>query len=411
MAPSEIQAGARLDMEACLLADQKGINSRVLTLEPQNSRDGPPPRLCFANFLEPERGTRKLDVSEVEREFLSLSEKDSNGFSGSRTTSGTAFQIKHDSWWSFKVKVAEHDPQSGQSRIKSRWLQPSVYISWNSNDKVTLILGIDTPPAVQEVVKEAFKSGRIDTESPYSWHEFLIRTFAELYDFSFWKLRDLVREHVEKNRSTDATKFEMLHEVARQVILSNETLDVALRTIGAVQRSHQGFCRTVNKISPVNSSVQEGQLDIELALAVLQDLLYAKLARCGALRDRISNEINLAFNLCSQSEAFMTKTIAVITLTFLPGSLVAAILGMNVFDFSESSKDVKTSPKIWIFFVVSFVLTVVTFGIWLFLLRGTKKLTPLSEEIRSTRERGIERQSTLLKRLNKSKTEIMTSRV
>ncbi|KAK7509360.1 hypothetical protein IWZ03DRAFT_434240 [Phyllosticta citriasiana] len=153
---------------------------------------------------------------------------------------------------------------------------------------------------------------------------------SELYDFSSWKLRDL--------------------------------------------RGHSGFCRAVSKVVSVGSNVAEGQLDIEL-----QDLLYAKLARCGALRDRISSEINLA------------------------------ILGMNDFDFSKSN-NVETSPKICIFFVVSFILTVATFGIWLVLLQETKKLTPLSEENRISRERGIERQSPLLKRLNKSRPEIMANR-
>ncbi|KAK7516896.1 uncharacterized protein IWZ02DRAFT_505461 [Phyllosticta citriasiana] len=259
-----------------------------------------------------------------------------------------------DSWWCFKITVAEHDPESGQSGISNHWLQPSVCISWSSYDKVSLILGIDIPPAVQEIVKDAFESGHIDRENPYSWHEFLIRTMSELYDFSFWKLRDL--------------------------------------------RGHSGFCRAVSKVVSVGSNVAEGQLDIEL-----QDLLYAKLARCGALRDRISSEINLSKRGIHDEDDRRHHT------QFFPSSLVAAILGMNDFDFSKSN-NVETSPKICIVFVVSFILTVATFGIWLVLLQETKKLTPLSEENRISRERGIERQSPLLKRLNKSRPEIMANR-
>ncbi|KAL1387415.1 hypothetical protein HDK64DRAFT_274540 [Phyllosticta capitalensis] len=106
----------------------------------------------------------------------------------------------------------------------------------------------------------------------------------------------------------------------------------------------------------------------------------------------------------------MTKTIAVITLVFLPGSLVAAIFGMNLLDFS-SADGLIVSDKFWIFVVLTIGLTVVTFGTWLALLRTTKKLTPLSEEIRSTKDRHLERQSTLLQRLNRSKSGILASRV
>lgn len=87
----------------------------------------------------------------------------------------------------------------------------------------------------------------------------------------------------------------MLHEVARHVILSNETLDVAMRTISAVQRIHQGFSRLMFDTCSrsKNPKFRQRQSDIELGLSGLEDLLYAKLARCGALRDRIGNEINL----------------------------------------------------------------------------------------------------------------------
>lgn len=105
-----------------------------------------------------------------------------------------------DTWWCFKIKVAEHDPNGGKSRISSRWLQPSFYIAWSTIDDITLILGIDVPSAVQEIVKNAFNNGSIGQDDPYGWHEFLIRTISELYDFSFWKMRDLVREQVEKVR-------------------------------------------------------------------------------------------------------------------------------------------------------------------------------------------------------------------
>ncbi|KAK8186961.1 hypothetical protein HDK77DRAFT_483339 [Phyllosticta capitalensis] len=393
-------------------ADKMSSDARILSLEPRNSRGGPDFRLWFASFQEPGEGICKLDLPEVEKEFLELSQKDSNGFSGSRTVFHVLNHVEHDTWWCFKIKVAEHDPNGGKSRISSRWLQPSFYIAWSTIDDITLILGIDVPSAVQEIVKNAFNNGSIGQDDPYGWHEFLIRTISELYDFSFWKMRDLVREQVEKNRSTDATKFEMLHEVARHVILSNETLDVAMRTISAVQRIHQGFSRLMFDTCSrsKNPKFRQRQSDIELGLSGLEDLLYAKLARCGALRDRIGNEINLAFSLCSQSEVFMTKTIAVITLVFLPGSLVAAIFGMNLLDFS-SADGLIVSDKFWIFVVLTIGLTVVTFGTWLALLRTTKKLTPLSEEIRSTKDRHLERQSTLLQRLNRSKSGILASRV
>ncbi|OMP81793.1 hypothetical protein BK809_0006101 [Diplodia seriata] len=58
------------------------------------------------------------------------------------------------------------------------------------------------------------------------------------------------------------------------------------------------------------------------------------------------------------------KTIAVMTLIYLPGSYIATIFGMNFFNFS-SSGGLEVSDMFWLYWVLMVALTLVTVGTWM----------------------------------------------
>ncbi|GME35504.1 hypothetical protein GTA08_BOTSDO06675 [Neofusicoccum parvum] len=91
------------------------------------------------------------------------------------------------------------------------------------------------------------------------------------------------------------------------------------------------------------------------------------------IKDRLQNEINLAFNLVAQRDGQLAridnitmKTIAAVTLAFLPGTFIASLFGMNFFDFSADG-DGQTwavSEKLWLYWAVTLPLTFLTLGSW-----------------------------------------------
>lgn len=82
--------------------------------------------------------------------------------------------------------------------IAYEWQQPSIFVSWNSKDLVTLVVCVDIPKELQVVIVDAHRERSVGPDDPYGWHRLIIDGVTELYNDSVWKLKGLVREDVEK---------------------------------------------------------------------------------------------------------------------------------------------------------------------------------------------------------------------
>jgi len=67
------------------------------------------------------------------------------------------------------------------------------------------------------------------------------------------------------------------------------------------------------------------------------------------------------------------KTIAVLTLFFLPATAMASIFGMSMFDWKAKDGDTVVSRNIWIYIVVAVVLTCLVLIIWILWFKLTQK--------------------------------------
>jgi len=79
------------------------------------------------------------------------------------------------------------------------------------------------------------------------------------------------------------------------------------------------------------------------------------------INKRIAEESkNIASETRRDSESM--KTIAVLTMVFLPGTFVSAVLGMNVFD--STTGNFVVDPKWWLFPAITIPLTLLVIGCW-----------------------------------------------
>ncbi|KAI4855456.1 hypothetical protein E4T45_03105 [Aureobasidium sp. EXF-8846] len=76
----------------------------------------------------------------------------------------------------------------------------------------------------------------------------------------------------------------------------------------------------------------------------------------------ISSEIAQA----TKADGAAMKTIALVTLTFLPATFVTALLGMNFFTVDPSSPGghLKSSKDLWIYFIIAVPLTTIVLCTW-----------------------------------------------
>ncbi|KAF2244153.1 hypothetical protein BU26DRAFT_522857 [Trematosphaeria pertusa] len=227
------------------------------------------------------------------------------------------------------------------------------------------------------------KLGACDAHTIAKWHEIFLETVRDMYDRSVWSLRDWVRNAERARRDSNySPNCEFLHEIARHLIHSNETLDVALDTTECVQK----YCRRFAVAASTSPKQREQNLEGLERLSVLGKDMKGIKRRSESLRERLQNEINLAFHLIAQRDSRITlqmgedsrkdsnnmRSIAIVGLVYLPGTFVSGLFGMNFFDFNVDSgrQTWAVSEKLWLYWAITVPLTLATILLWVVAFHG-----------------------------------------
>ncbi|KAK2848506.1 hypothetical protein FQN49_005661 [Arthroderma sp. PD_2] len=256
------------------------------------------------------------------------------------------------------------------------WTQITIFVRWNMRTRQHLVYLLGCP----EDMKEHFPSllPRAETRTPYTIHLIFMREALRLYDISIWSLRDVVRE-IEKSRDSPTSasagfNFPQLHDLARHIIHSTETLEVAIQTVKRITDEHarlQGnFRNDGENVLPTGPPSFEWERH---ELSFLHDELHALKMRSWSLNARLQNEINLAFNLISQlhgtsaqADSSVMKIIAIVSLVYLPGMFISSIFGMNFFVGTQGDQGLKitVSEDFWLYWSITIPLTATTLLVW-----------------------------------------------
>ncbi|PIG79176.1 hypothetical protein AARAC_008529, partial [Aspergillus arachidicola] len=221
----------------------------------------------------------------------------------------------------------------------------------------------------------------IQRSDPYSWHATFARETMNVYDQAIWDLRGVVWEveAYQKQLGSFQPQFTLLHDMARHISHNKEILDVAADTLDSIIYEQS----VLDEQHPRPSDrVPWHVRDVHQQLYLTSKGIRATKLRCISLNERLQNEINLAFNIVSQrnNEASvqmaksamvdntMMKTVAIVSLVYLPGTFVSGIFGMNFFNFdtNESGTMMWSLPNnFWLYWLVTIPLTLTTMAVWL----------------------------------------------
>ncbi|EPS45485.1 hypothetical protein H072_512 [Dactylellina haptotyla CBS 200.50] len=112
---------------------------------------------------------------------------------------------------------------------------------------------------------------------------------------------------------------------------------------------------------------------IEMSLDILTEKAYNRLQQFKSLHSRLQIQERVLNSFITATDAFTTislahdakansdsmKTIAIVTILFLPGAYVSSIFGMSFFDVSDDKRSIYATKDWWIFIAVTIPLTVV----------------------------------------------------
>ncbi|KAH7028036.1 uncharacterized protein B0I36DRAFT_328494 [Microdochium trichocladiopsis] len=302
-----------------------------------------------------------------------------NGFFGSRTGLGRDHDDRVDSktirdcstWFQVFVKMVSKVPGGGKRGIEPEYVKPpkkdyiwhemGFYTFWgkqpgqNGQEETVLrILCVDTPDDMPESIKALLdehsgSQGGLELNDPFALHSALLDKIIVLQDVAVWRVRDQVRV-IEKSRDHTSVgkRFETMHEIGRHGIHMSEVLEVSANTINSLLE----YQKTVYKKTTLS---QEYTMQAEEYMKFQLTAIKSLKLRSASNDKRLENEIALAFNRIAQSDNTVVKSIAVLTMFFLPSTFVSAIFSTSFFGFQDSGWAM--SDKFWIFWAVAIPAT------------------------------------------------------
>ena len=260
------------------------------------------------------------------------------------------------------------------------WWKLNVFSEWNERDKHTSIIVFfqtrDEEDKNKRAEAEALASTCLkninerELDDPFWMYARLGEEVVRIQDRAIWETRDLVRT-VEKQRQKKgkhgqprAPDYLHLHDIARHTLHVSETLTVAGKMMDSMRNQHKDF----QERRLVGS---QSHWDVHNRLSFHHSILSSLLHRSESNNSRLQGEIGLAFNTVTQGIANETmadsasmKTIAFVTMFFLPATFVSAVFSTSFFSFDAQQGTWSVSAKFWVYWAVSIPLTLASGAFW-----------------------------------------------
>ncbi|KAF2008583.1 hypothetical protein BU24DRAFT_429178 [Aaosphaeria arxii CBS 175.79] len=96
----------------------------------------------------------------------------------------------------------------------------------------------------------------------------------------------------------------------------------------------------------------------------LNNVLYTVLAQIDSRNQGRLAKINLQIAQAVRNDSLPMRTIAYITLVLLPGAFVAAIFGMNFFQFDETTRELTVARTFWHYWAITIPVTILVLLVW-----------------------------------------------
>ncbi|KAF2453804.1 hypothetical protein BDY21DRAFT_401325, partial [Lineolata rhizophorae] len=290
-----------------------------------------------------------------------------------------------------RLEEKEH-PERKQSQADHGWIRSGFFLKSEprqkasksnksspvrhaSDDTVTLVC-FGASPNLEARFKQMTASSSWEDvlHDPYVLFDIIMDELYLQMDGVAWRLNQVFGQFEGRilNRASfpgeaaDDVDFVGLHNLAKHIIHMREASDAVLVTLDNM-RGHHKHDGGGDPPSVLAQATQN-------ALRYRRTLFTSTQLRLGSMEKRMQNIINLSYNLVTQQDSKIMqrdsgvmKSIAVLTLIFLPASTIATMFGSQFFSLEvlESGKTrFIVSKYFWIFFAVALPVTLIVLLPW-----------------------------------------------
>lgn len=285
-----------------------------------------------------------------------------------------------------------------QSQANYTWLKPGFVLkirdsstpqplrTSSSASDVTVAV-ISTPPQVElfcfgapNTLRDRFRrligtaKGGDLINDPYILMDIVFEEMFKMLDRTSWIVGNIFGSIETQTLSMASTPgkattelpddhFTGLHNLAKHTIFLRENCEAALTTLNDLQDSHK---------SRMRDHPHPSQKLTYQALQYRRTLFQSTQCRLTSLDARMANIIQLSFHIVTQgdsrlmqSESQSMKTIAVMTLIFMPLSTIAAVFGTEFMKLQdEKPYHMTVSRDFWLLWVIAVPLTAIVVAVW-----------------------------------------------
>jgi hypothetical protein len=266
--------------------------------------------------------------------------------------------------------------QSRDGFTPYQWYEMS-FLSTFSNQR-NLLLCFDVPEFLTNGMLDVLSGGDHSNAAagPYGLHQPLLEQLMTLYDKSVWDIARIMRNNEQSkgpSGNTDLQYFLKLYEDSRHTVHSIETTQEAAKVYERIAQhceslilragNHQDVLSTRSEMLRFHHTMMQGLV----ARAISNDRRMGNEQNLTSnLMTQLDNKTNVEIAMAAKDDSASMKAIAIVTMTFLPATFVSALLGMNFFAYDPDAHGghVTYSPDLWMYFVISIMLTLLCFAMY-----------------------------------------------
>ena len=183
---------------------------------------------------------------------------------------------------------------------------------------------------------------------------------------------------LEKNTGLSAWDWVHEHEIPGSHVPSNYEHTSKRLSIQSGKVTHIRFrLRTIKEYnqsvfriarqhkSTVRDPAAKGRCEeVEEILGIMSEYIEVRLHKADSLQERLNNQVSGMSTIISQRDTSAMKTVAMVTMVFLPGTFVASFFAMPMLKWDATAYNKIVSPRFWIYWMVTVPLTMAVFAVW-----------------------------------------------
>jgi Mg2+ and Co2+ transporter CorA len=148
------------------------------------------------------------------------------------------------------------------------------------------------------------------------------------------------------------------HTSKRLSIQSGKVTHIRFR-LRTIKEYNQSVLRIARQHkSTVRDPAAKGRCEeVEEILGIMSEYIEVRLHKADSLQERLNNQVSGMSTIISQRDTSAMKTVAMVTMVFLPGTFVASFFAMPMLNWDATAYNKIVSPRFWIYWIVTVPLT------------------------------------------------------